>query len=160
MLCTNLHYYFVLLIFYPYLYIPLFSMIPKSHTNCFTSTMFILFLHFFSLNNILYVWRGFVDICELTRSYPLKAVLEIPLKVVGIISCYSFVLEPLVILWYWMLMVYLYSHNQFWVLLTVLDPPTYMGSPRYEVPTRPHTVWYRIPIWYDDLISIILKNMP
>lgn len=42
-------------------------------------------------------------------------------------------------------------------VLTLLDPPTFMGSPQYEVPTRPHTVWCKIPILYDGLIAIILK---
>ena len=26
------------------------------------------------------------------------------------------------------------------ILLTVMDPPTFRGSPQYEVPTRPHTI--------------------
>jgi len=39
----------------------------------------------------------------------------------------------------------------------VLDPPTFRGSPLYEVPTRPHTFWCRSLIRYDGLVSIILK---
>jgi len=30
-------------------------------------------------------------------------------------------------------------------MLRVLDPPTFRGSHRYEVPTRNHTVWSRSP---------------
>ena len=42
-------------------------------------------------------------------------------------------------------------------MLTVLDLPTFMGSPQYEVPTRPHTMWCGSPIRYDGSVSIILK---
>lgn len=42
-------------------------------------------------------------------------------------------------------------------VLTMLDPPTLRGSLQYEVPTRRHTIWCGIPIWYDDLVSIILN---
>ena len=42
-------------------------------------------------------------------------------------------------------------------MLMMLDPPTFRGSPRCEVPTRPHTVWCRSPIRYDGLVSIILR---
>jgi len=42
-------------------------------------------------------------------------------------------------------------------MLTVLDPLTFRGSPRYEVPTRPHTIWCGSPIRYDGLISIVLR---
>ena len=42
-------------------------------------------------------------------------------------------------------------------MLTVLDLPTFRGSPWYEVPTRPHTVWCGSPIRYDGLVAIILR---
>ena len=42
-------------------------------------------------------------------------------------------------------------------MLTMLDPPTFRGSPQYEIPTRPHTVWCGSPIRYDGAIAIILK---
>jgi len=41
-------------------------------------------------------------------------------------------------------------------MLTVLDLPTFRGSPWYEVPTRPHTIWYKSTIRYDGLVSIDL----
>lgn len=43
----------------------------------------------------------------------------------------------------------LYSHpflNKHMILLKVLDLPKFRGSPWYELPTRPHTVWSRSPI--------------
>ena len=43
------------------------------------------------------------------------------------------------------------------ILLTMLDPPTFSGSPLYEVPTRPQTTWCGNPIQYNGLVSIILK---
>lgn len=43
------------------------------------------------------------------------------------------------------------------LLLTVLDLPTFRGSPRCEVPTRPHIVWCGSPIRYNGLVAIILK---
>ena len=42
-------------------------------------------------------------------------------------------------------------------LLMVPEPPTFRGSPWYEVPTRPHTVWCGSPIRYDGPVAIILK---
>lgn len=41
-------------------------------------------------------------------------------------------------------------------VLMVLDPSTFRGSPRYEVPTIPHTIWCRSLIWYDGPVAIIL----
>ena len=42
-------------------------------------------------------------------------------------------------------------------MLTVLYLPTFRGSPRYEVPTRPHTIWCGNPIWYDGTVAIVLR---
>lgn len=42
-------------------------------------------------------------------------------------------------------------------MLTVLDLPTFRGSPWYEVPTRLHTVLCGSVIWYDVPISTILR---
>ncbi len=42
-------------------------------------------------------------------------------------------------------------------MLMVLDPPTLRGSPRYEFPTRPHTIWCRSPIRYNGVVFTILK---
>lgn len=38
-----------------------------------------------------------------------------------------------------------------------VEPANIKGSPRYEVPTRPHTIWCGSPIQYDGPVSIILK---
>lgn len=42
-------------------------------------------------------------------------------------------------------------------MLTMLDPPTFKGSPRYEVPTRTHIVWCGSPIRYDGPVAIIIN---
>ena len=42
-------------------------------------------------------------------------------------------------------------------MLTMLDLPTFMESPRYEVQTRPHTAWSGSPIRFVGLVSIILN---
>jgi len=42
-------------------------------------------------------------------------------------------------------------------MLMVLDPPTFMGSPQYEVPIKSHTLWCRSPIQYKGPISKSLK---
>ena len=42
-------------------------------------------------------------------------------------------------------------------MLMLLDLPTFRGSPQYEVPTRPHTIWCGNPIWYDGPGAIILS---
>ena len=41
-------------------------------------------------------------------------------------------------------------------ILTVLGSSTFRGSPQYEFPTRPHTIWCQSPIQYHGPVSIIL----
>ena len=47
--------------------------------------------------------------------------------------------------------------RNFTTLLTMLDSPTFRGSPWYEVPIIPHTIWCRSPIQYNGSVSIYLE---
>lgn len=42
-------------------------------------------------------------------------------------------------------------------MLKAVAPSKFRGSPLYEFPTRPNTIFYRILIWYDGLVAIILE---
>ena len=42
-------------------------------------------------------------------------------------------------------------------MLMMLDPPTFMGSPRCEFPLIPHTIWSRSPIQYYSTIFEFLN---